>query len=219
MSEGAGPDGAEGSVTLVLVRHGESRWNAAGVLQGQRCAGLSEVGFAQAEATAELLTKVHGDTQSLVRSDIDRVAQTAAATERRLGLPAALDPRLREIDLGSWSGRPREEVHAEAADDLRAWLACEDIRPGGGERLTEMRERVWAAVTELGERLAADGGGTALLFTHGGPIRTAVAAVLGLPPGAERRLQPVRNCSLSVIRLDTDGQWRLAGYNRVDHLG
>jgi broad specificity phosphatase PhoE len=219
VSEGAYPDEAPaGSATLVLVRHGESRWNAAGVLQGQQCDGLSALGFAQADAAAEHLAKVHGDAALLARSDIERVAQTSAPTEERLGLPVVVDARLREVDLGAWSGLPRADVLAAHREDLLAWLRCEDVRPGGGETLTEMRGRVWAGLAGIGARVLADGGGTALVFTHGGPIRTGVAAVMGLDPGAERHLQPVRNGSLSLIRLDPDGTWRLVAYNRVDHL-
>lgn len=227
MSEGAVQQEAPpGSATLVLVRHGESKWNAAGILQGQRCEGLSERGFAQAEAVADYLAKAHGDARFIARSDIQRVEQTAAPSEERLGLEVVVDPRLREIDLGSWSGRPRAEVLAEHGEDLQAWLRCDEgVRGGGGETLGELRERVWAAMRDLGARLLAEGGGTALLFTHGGPVRTTTGAVLGLPAGAERRIQPVRNGSVTVVRCDPDGrdgadghEWRLVAYNRVDHL-
>jgi broad specificity phosphatase PhoE len=219
VSEGAAAGGAPGgSAVLALIRHGESRWNAAGVLQGQQCAGLSELGRAQADALAGHLPKIHGGAALIVRSDIDRVAQTAEPTERVFDTSAEVEPRLREIDLGSWSGRPRAEVLAEASEDLQAWLRCEDVRPGGGERLSELRERVWAAVRDIGARVRDAGGGTALLFTHGGPVRTSVAAVLGLPVGEERRLQPVRNASITLIRLDPDDVWRLVAYNQTDHL-
>lgn len=219
MSEGAYPyETPAGSATLVLVRHGESRWNADGVLQGQQCNGLSELGLAQAQAVADHAGKAHADAALIARSDIERVAQTSAPAEERLGLPVTVDARLREVDLGEWSGLPRAEVLVAHREALLGWLRCEDVRPGGGETLTEMRTRVWAGVGELGARVLAEGGGTALVFTHGGPIRTAVAAVMGLDPGAERHLQPVRNGSLSLIRLDPDGAWRLIAYNRVDHL-
>lgn len=227
MSEGAAPQEAPaGSATLVLVRHGESRWNAAGILQGQRCEGLSELGYAQSDAVADYLVKAHGDARFIARSDIDRVAQTAAPSEERLGVEVLVEPRLREIDLGSWSGRPRAEVLAAHGEELLAWLRCDEgVRGGGGETLVELRDRVWAAMNDLARRLADEGGGTALLFTHGGPVRTTTGAVLGLPPGAERRIQPVRNGSVTVVRRDPGGsdgadghEWRLVAYNRADHL-
>ena len=224
MSEGVfSTEAPAGSATLVLVRHGESRWNAAGILQGQQCEGLSELGHAQAEAVAGYLAKTHGDALFIARSDIDRVVATAAPTEERLGLDVLVEPRLREIDLGTWSGRPRAEVLAQHGEELRAWLRCDEgVRAGGGETLGELRDRVWAAIADLGSRVMARGGGTAILFTHGGPVRTATGAVLGLAAGAERRIQPVRNGSVTVLRMDPDGdgghEWRLVAYNRVDHL-
>lgn len=220
MSEGAPHiDSPAGSATLLLVRHGESHWNAAGVLQGQECNGLSPLGFRQADAVAEYLAKNHSDARLFTRSDIRRVQETAAPSEERFGEQALVDADWREVHLGTWSGRPREDVIAEHQDELRRWLLCEDIRPGGaGETLPELRARVWRAAEGVAERLLSEGGGTAICFTHGGPIRTATAAVLGLSPGGERRIQPVRNGSVTVIRQDTDGDWRLAAYNRVDHL-
>ena len=52
-----------------------------------------------------------------------------------------------------------------------------------------------------------------VVFTHGGPIRVAVAEALGLPPPGHRSLHPPTNCSISSLEL-VDGSWRLVSYNR-----
>ncbi len=196
---------------LVLVRHGESKWNVAGRLQGHAGPGLSAAGRAQAETTAAYLTATLGCVGRIVRSDLPRVVETAAPAEALLGIRADVDPRLREIDVGTWAGLTWAEVGATDVATLAAWSGGRDVRRGGGETFAELRSRVWAVIGEL-----AAAGGTVLVFTHGGPIRVAVAEALGLPPLGERLLATVDNCSLTEL---TPGATSVvASYNRADHL-
>ena len=197
---------------LVLVRHGESSWNAEGRFQGHGGTGLSEVGHAQAKAVAELLSREYPDAVLLVRSDSARVAETAAPIEAGLGIEVRVDERLREIDVGTWTGLTREEIAAHDPSGYAAWARGEpDSRRGGGETYAELRARVWQVLCELFE---PDGDVTMLVVTHGGPIRVAVAAVLDLPPGAEQRLAGVDNGALTVLEW-RHGFPRLVAYNRL----
>jgi len=201
-------------VLLVLVRHGESIWNAQGRVQGHGGTGLSRRGHAQARATAEVLAYRYPDAGLLVRSDLQRVAETAAPTEARLGVEVRVDERLREIDVGTWSGLIYAEIEERDPLGFQAWSTRgdRDVRRGGGETFAELRERVWPAILELsGAR------GTVLVFTHGGPIRVAVASALGLPAQGETRLAGPGNCSLTLLEW-RDGRHRLRAYNGVDHL-
>ena len=196
---------------LVLVRHGESSWNAEGRFQGHGGTGLSEVGHAQAKAVAELLSREYPDAVLLVRSDSARVAETAAPIEAGLGIEVRVDERLREIDVGTWTGLTREEIAAHDPSGYVAWARGEpDSRRGGGETYAELRARVWQVLCEL---VVPDGDVTMLVVTHGGPIRVAVAAVLDLPPGAEQRLAGVGNGALTVLEW-RHGIPRLVAYNR-----
>jgi probable phosphoglycerate mutase len=197
---------------LLLVRHGESHWNAAGRLQGHGGSGLSERGHAQAKATARFLDRIASDAVVLARSDLPRVAETAAPTADLLRVTERVDPRLREIDVGTWTGLNWDEVAAVDPETLAAWRAGNDVRRGGGETFAELRARVWAAWQDL-----AEVDGTVLVFTHGGPIRVGVAAALGLPPLGERLLAPLENCSVTQLRL-LAGKAVLHSYNRADHL-
>jgi glucosyl-3-phosphoglycerate phosphatase len=196
---------------LVLVRHGESLWNAEQRLQGHSGTGLSERGHAEAAATAEYLTAQYPDAEIGLRSDLLRVEQTAAPWASRFGGTVTVDPRLREIDVGTWSGLTWAEVEAQDATTLAAWRAGQDVRRGGGETFAELRVRVWDALLD---RAAHDG--TVIVFTHGGPIRVAVASALGLPPLGERQLAAVANCSVTELIVD-DGMATLVAYNRRDH--
>lgn len=203
-----------GAERVVLIRHGESRWNATGRWQGQRGPGLSDLGHRQAKVTAAFLASHVVGVAVLVSSDLPRVTETAEPVARVLGLPVETDPRLREIDVGWWSGLTTDEILARAPDTMAAIRAGDDLPRGGGETVGELRARVAPAVAELA---ASCDGGTALVFSHGGPVRAVVGDTLGLSVIDERVLAGPANCSRTVLTY-RDGRPRLACYNETAHL-
>lgn len=212
-------------VRLVLVRHGESQWNAAGILQGHGGPGLTAWGREQAAATARMLARHHPGLAAIARSDLPRVVETAAPTEEQVPVAVQVDERLREIDVGSWSGLTRAQAAAADPERYAAWAGGKDIAPGGGETFAELRARVVEALGEVvaGVRSRTEERPTVVVFTHGGPIRVAVAAALGLPVGGHRSVKPVGNCAVSVLDVPeagalAAGEAHLAAYNRVGHL-
>lgn len=215
-------------IRLVLVRHGESQWNAAGILQGHGGPGLTERGHEQAAATARLLARDHPDIVALARSDLPRVVETAAPAEELFpSLPVRADERLREIDVGSWTGLTREQAAAADPELYDAWVGGQDVPPGRGETFGALRERVVDALSDVVAEAVRAGASrqhaTVAVFTHGGPIRVAVAAGLALPPGGHRSVKPVTNCAVSVLECPTPtalakGRALLGAYNRVEHL-
>jgi broad specificity phosphatase PhoE len=112
----------------------------------------------------------------LIASDLARCAETAAILGAHWGIVPRPDPRLREIDIGAWTGLTREQIEQREAD-LLARFEAEDLeaRPGGGETRLEIRARVRAAAAELAQ---AHRGRRVALVTHLGAIRALV-------PGAE----------------------------------
>ncbi|GAA1618641.1 histidine phosphatase family protein [Kribbella sancticallisti] len=184
------------TVELVLLRHGESRWNAEDRYQGQQGTGLSPLGRHQAKLAAEYLRGSSFDV--VVASDLQRVTETLRPYVDGGCPPVRVDPRWREIDVGTWGGRTFAEVLAEEPEVVAAFARGEDVARGGGETFAQLRDRVWAAVADL----AAGGARRVLVGTHGGPIRVAAAAALRLPPGGQVLLDPPVNCSLTTLRVD-----------------
>jgi probable phosphoglycerate mutase len=112
----------------------------------------------------------------LIASDLVRSAETAAILAAHWGLEPRHDPRLREIDIGAWTGLTREQIALREADQLARFEAEElSARPGGGETRLEIRARARRAAAEL---VAAHRGRRLALVTHLGVIRALV-------PGAE----------------------------------
>ena len=162
---------------LVIVRHGETWDNAAGVWQGQLDSPLSDRGRAQATAMAPLVAALA--PQRIVSSDLSRARDTAAAISSATGIPVALDPRLREIHAGQWQGLTSEQVKARDPELWAAVLAGEDRRRGHtGENLAEVLARCTEAVSELVAELAP--GECAVIVTHGVAGRCIASAVLDL---------------------------------------
>ena len=171
---------------LILVRHGESTWNAEERLQGQLDPPLSERGREQSRALAGMLDGL-GD-ERVVCSDLGRARQTAEL----LGLrPARFDPRWREIDVGEWGGRTAAEIDAQGSE-LTNWRGGPRRAPSG-ESWDDFFARVAGAVDEL---VAA--GGSWTVVCHGGCIRVAVAHVTGADP---LHLGSPPNASVTVFEL------------------
>jgi broad specificity phosphatase PhoE len=151
---------------LLLVRHGESTWNADGRMQGQTASPeLTERGRRQAvEAGAQLLAR---GPERLLTSDLVRARQTAAIIGTTLRLEPEVDPCLRERHYGTWQGR-------DSAEAMRATRSLPDHeRVPGGESLIEVRQR-WATL------LAALRGirGPVVVVTHGNLIVEAAGGPL-----------------------------------------
>ncbi len=177
---------------LLLVRHGQSEWNAGRVLQGQADVPLSDLGRAQAAVLSPTVAALLPDRA--VTSDLLR----ASATAMILGhADARLDPALREIDVGVWQGRAIPELVAEDPVAYAGWRAGTH-RPDGGEDWATFAARVQQAI--LWEVTSA-GAKTLLVVCHGGVIRAVLDVFLGLRP---RHVLPVAPASLTVLRLNGD---------------
>ncbi len=186
---------------LLLVRHGQSEWNAGRVLQGQADIPLSALGREQAAALAPVIAAL-APTRA-VTSDLIRARDTAAA----LGYPAARpEPALREIHVGAWQGRAIVDLQVQDADGYAGWRAGTH-RPEGGEDWGSFVARIEAA---LRAEAAAGPAQTVLVVCHGGVIRAALQALLGLAP---RSILPAAPASLSSVRLMPGREARLELYN------
>jgi probable phosphoglycerate mutase len=181
---------------LVLLRHGESIWNAEHRYQGQQGTGLSARGRQQAKDAAQYLQSLEID--AIVASDLTRVTETLQPyLDLRGSVPVRIDKRWREIDVGTWGGRLIADVYAEEPDVVDAFARGEDIARGGGETFRQLRARVWEAMQDI----TRSGARRVLVGTHGGPIRVAAASALNLPAGSELVLDPPVNCSLTTLRV------------------
>jgi broad specificity phosphatase PhoE len=152
--------------SILLLRHGESEWNAAGRWQGWADTALTATGRLQAAEAAERL-RGHG-FGVILASDLQRTLDTAGiiAGILRRG-PVLPEPGIREFDVGEWSGLTRPEIEARWPGALAAWSAGELTRTPGGEERSAFVARVKSALVGIGERYPNQ---AVLAVSHGGVI-------------------------------------------------
>lgn len=208
-------------VVVVLVRHGQSQWNAEGRYQGQLGPGLTELGHEQARRAAEFLGSSFPSFHRALASDLPRVQETLHPWSEATGVTPVIDTRWREIDAGVWSGRFPDEVKAAYPDEVAAFDRGEDIARGGGETFAQLRARSWEAMTAVATQpfddLPAGEDAHVVVFTHGGCINMAAAESLGLPPMGHRWLKGPENCSVSVFRHAVDQAGRIQSSTLIDY--
>jgi broad specificity phosphatase PhoE len=168
-------------LTIWLLRHAESEWNAVGRGQGHGDPPLSANGRAEARARApEVAVRVAAGPRGLrvFSSDLRRAVETASFVAAELEVEPVALASLRELDVGRWTGLTREEIAARDADVLAAFESDDpDARPGGGETRGEIRVRVRAEALRLAdENPDCD----LLLVVHLGVVR---ALIPGTEPG------------------------------------
>jgi len=180
--------------TIVLVRHGETDWNRDNRFQGHADPPLNDEGRAQA---LELASELRGEGfATAYTSPLRRASETAAILASEIGLDPVADGALMEVDVGSWSGLTRDEVEARFPHGYARWL---EYGHGwdDGESYDELGERVVTGLLNIGVRHPDT---SVLAVTHGGPIRSALAAADGVPfDEARRSIHVIGNCA--VVRL------------------
>jgi broad specificity phosphatase PhoE len=167
--------------TLLLVRHGETDWNAEGRLQGHTDRPLNDFGRRQANELADRLAGDH--IAAIYASDLVRAKETAEIVGARLGLPVVVDPDLREKDWGSWEGLTSSE---------RLTVEYE------GETTEDHRDRTLRALARIVERHPRQ---RVVVVTHGGSLRRIQTAVSGLA------LPVIENCAVWAVAHE-DGVFR-----------
>jgi glucosyl-3-phosphoglycerate phosphatase len=207
---------------LVMLRHGQTEFNAGSRMQGQLDTELSDLGRDQAVAAAEVLAK--RQPQLIVSSDLRRALDTAVVLGERSGLPVVVDTRLRETHLGDWQGMTHLEVDAAASGARLAWRNDATWAPHGGESRVDVAARGMPVIAELVAEQTEWGADEperpVVLVAHGGLIAALTAALLKLPVDNWPALGGMGNASwvqLSGHSTDDadpdDIRWRLDVWN------
>lgn len=193
---------------LIVWRHGNTDWNAAGRVQGQTDVPLNDLGRQQAVDAAELLVRLN--PAAIVASDLRRAADTAAALAALTGLSVRHDERLRERYFGAWQGLLMSEVAERIPEQYARWKDGADVIGDDIETLDEMGKRMADAFVEAAA-LAPDG--TVVVATHGASARQGVLQLLGWPKEQIRTFRALQNCHWAELTHDEARGWQLAAYN------
>ncbi len=208
--------------TLWLVRHGESTWNTAGLVQGHSDqAELTERGLRQAAEAAE---QFRGQPlRAIYASDLRRARQTAATFAAVLGLPVRTDRRLRERHLGVLEGTRHSGVDPAVLGHADGLVIDPDARPAGGESVRDLYQRAAGFADYLAcylrdarlestppesTRPGPDEARDVLVIAHGGTVRVLDAYLHGVPAD-QMTWRPVENAT--IVRIPEFGSQSRGG--------
>ncbi|CAI0554091.1 unnamed protein product [Linum tenue] len=197
---------------IVVVRHGETEWNADKRIQGHVDVDLNEVGRQQAALVADRLSK-ESKISAVYSSDLKRAFDTAQAIADRCGgIEVIKEPGLRERHLGDLQGLSLSEAakaSPEAYDAFLSHKTSQDI-PGGGESLDKLYERS----TSSFQRIAAKHRGErVVVVSHGGTIRS-----LHKRACPSERPAKILNTSVHIFHISDVDEWTIKSWGDVSHL-
>jgi probable phosphoglycerate mutase len=197
---------------LIIVRHGETEWNIAGIRQGHLDSKLTEKGVAQAKALGQRLGRER--FSALYSSDLGRAIQTAREIADVTGHEIVTDPRLRERHLGIFQGLNAEEITKKYPEERRLFRTQgPDYVIPEGESMRQQVERNVAYLNDLAHKHTGE---TIVVVTHGGVVSGFFRHTLSIPLDAPRRFEFV-NAGLNVF-IHEEQNWLLLTWGDVSHL-
>lgn len=204
---GSSPDDTE----LLLIRHGQTVANSAGIWQGHADGVLNDEGRRQ----ATLLGKTVPALDALYASPLVRATDTAQAIADVQSLEIELDSGLKEIGFGAWEGMSPADIEVAYPDDYQSFQQGVDLRRGGhGETFAEVQRRM---VDSLGSIVAANPGSTVGVVSHGGATRAYVTDILGIPSADRRRIGGMGNTHYGRLAFTGRGP-TVVSWNLAPHL-
>lgn len=206
-----------GGSTILLIRHGETPWNAVRRLQGHTDIPLNQEGERQAAALARAL--LAQGVQVLVSSDLQRAMQTAQALgDLQTGLALQTDARLRERCYGVFEGMLYSEIAQQYPDDYARWQAREvdAVMPDGARPAESFRQFYQRCLGGIADWAQRHPGQTIAIVAHGGVLECAYRAARGMSLDSPRDFQ-VKNASINRFVWD-GGRLQLEHWGDVAHL-
>jgi probable phosphoglycerate mutase len=198
---------------LIVIRHGQTQWNIAGIRQGHLDSSLTERGHAQAKALGKRLA--HESFSALYSSDLGRAVATAMRIATMTGHAVVTDARLRERHLGIFQGLSGEEIKKKYPEEYRLHRSMgPDYVIPGGESVRQQVQRNVECLTAIAKKHLGE---TIVAVTHGGVLSGFLRHTLSIPLGAPRRFDFV-NAGLNVFVYD-EGDWFLQTWGDISHLG
>ncbi|XP_068641445.1 phosphoglycerate mutase-like protein 4 isoform X2 [Aristolochia californica] len=200
---------------VIVVRHGETTWNACGKIQGHLDIELNDIGRHQAAAVGDRLSKEYS-VSAIYSSDLKRAYETAQIIAKSCALPEVKkDARLRERHLGDLQGVVFREASKLKTKAYQAFVSPKTDQevPGGGESLDQLYDRATSGLEEIA---AKHKGEQIVVVTHGGALRALCkragrSAPRGSPQGK------VLNTSISIFHL-SNSHWIIKRWGDVGHL-
>ena len=196
---------------IILIRHGETRWNIEGRWQGHADSPLTETGVKQAEAIAQRLSAM--SFSALYSSDLGRAMLTASIISEATGHEIISDQRLRERNVGVLQGMTLQEMMTQYPEEWEQYQSqkAEYVIPEG-ESAAQRAEINIEFLTGLAQKHVGE---RAVVITHGGVLNNMFKYVLKIPPEGNRRYK-IYNAAINSFAFNDNG-WILRTWGDISH--
>ena len=196
---------------ILLIRHGETEWNAAELFRGRADIELNENGVRQAELLAEYLKDKQID--AIYSSRLRRARKTADIIAGRHGREVKSAGGLIDIDFGEWQGLSHREVKEKYGELYAAWAENPPrVTTPGGESLDDVRKRVTGVIGEVIARYQ----GTVVLVSHRVANKVLICALLGLDNSHFWNVSQ-DTCGITTFTYE-NGRFILTHHNNTSYL-
>ena len=199
---------------LLLIRHGETDWNAAGRIQGEIDIPLNAHGREQARRLANALAERDAIAR-IYSSDLARALETAQILGRATQAPVTTSPALRERRFGTFQGRTFPDIRVSDPVASERWRRRDPSwAPPGGETLLEFRDRIVPAVAALARQNA---GRQIAVVAHGGVLDVLYRAATGQELALARAWK-IPNAAVNRVLWTAESGFTLVGWADTSHL-
>ena len=189
------------SLTLYLLRHGETTFSLGRGFCGALDVELTDFGHQMAQAFAEAYRSLKWE--AIYCSPMKRAKATATPLSEAVCLPLIVREGIRECNYGEWEGKSKEEVSREFSSDYVHWMTEPAWNaPQGGETAVDVRNRAMAVIAEIEERHTD---GNVLVVAHRTTLRIVLCSLLGIDLGRYRDRMEYHAASLSVVSFEKYG--------------
>lgn len=175
---------------LYFIRHGQTVWNVENKICGATDIELTELGHQQAIMTGKKIIEERIRADEILYSPLIRASETAKHISEITGIPARMEPRLKEQNFGKYESTPRD---GEDFSKAKEQFVC---RYEGGESMLHLAQRIYNLLDELKEESDKK---TYILVAHNG-IARVVQSYFHEMTNEEFAKFGVKNCS--VLRFD-----------------
>lgn len=201
------------STSIILIRHGETHWNALGKFQGSRDIELSEEGIVQAKL---LKKRLNESFDCVYCSPLKRALNTAEIISENIKSEPIIYENLREIDFGEWEGLTTNDIKNNYPEIFKEWLTDDTTGPlcGGDGSLKKASTRAKHAILDIASQ---NKGKTAAVVAHGGIIKAALIGIFNWNMNMYHKIR-LGNTSISKLYFDDNMNPIILGLNDTSHL-
>lgn len=201
------------STSIMLIRHGETEWNALGKFQGSKDIDLSKEGILQAEFLKNRFKK---NFDYIYCSPLKRALKTAKIISEDMNLHPIIYPQLREIDFGEWEGLTVKDIKNNYPELFKLWLIDDTTGPlcGGDGSLKKASIRATDAILEI---VKENKNKNIAVVAHGGIIKAALIGIFNWNMSMYHKIR-LGNTSITRLYFDDNMNPLILGLNDTSHL-